>query len=395
LRLSLGRKTTRRLIQFGFLALTLIGVFVVKGNAERWCPFGGVEAIYTYVQEGDLVCSLGVSNFYVLGGVLLLTVLMRRAFCGYACPIGTISEWIQRGASWAGIRAVAVPEQLDRGLSLLKYPVLAIILFITWRAGELLFREFDPCYALISRHGEDITFWAYVAAGAIIVFSLFIVMPFCRWLCPLAAVLNPLSRVGLVRVKRDHEVCMDCGECSISCPMAIPVDRLKVVTAARCISCMNCLEVCPAEEENAIGWGPGRRRWPQAALVAALLVCLGTAVGATYVLPIASFTKTSGTRPDITTSVVFEVRDLDCRGRANMLMSFLYRDDEYALSGYLKVEAWPGPDPAALRITYDPALTSERSIQRAITEPYYNAGEDVWEMSPFEIVGYDPLAIDD
>ena len=79
-------------------------------------------------------------------------------------------------------------------LALLKYAVLAIILYATWSTGELLFRGYDPCYALISRHGEDITFWAYAVAGAIVVASLVIVVPFCRWFCPLAAGAQSSSR---------------------------------------------------------------------------------------------------------------------------------------------------------------------------------------------------------
>ena len=161
--------TTRRVVQLGFLALTIVGVYVVRGNAERWCPFGGVEALYTYATEGNLTCSLGVSNFFILGGVLAITLLLRRAFCGYMCPIGTISEWLRRAAAHLGIKTGRIPYALDRGLSLLKYGVLAIILYYTYTTAELMFRGFDPCYALISRHGEDITLWTYVVSGAILV----------------------------------------------------------------------------------------------------------------------------------------------------------------------------------------------------------------------------------
>ena len=81
--------------QIGFLALTLVFVFALQANAERFCPFGGVEAIYAYVTEGNTLCSVGVSNFFVLGGVLLSVVLLRRAFCGYACPVGTLQEGVR------------------------------------------------------------------------------------------------------------------------------------------------------------------------------------------------------------------------------------------------------------------------------------------------------------
>ena len=189
-------QATRKIIQAGFLGLTLLAVFVFRANAERWCPFGGVEALKTYVTEGSMPCSLAISNFYTLAGLLLVVLIVRRAFCSHICPIGTITEWIGKLGAKLGFKPRAVPARVDRWLSLLKYGVLALIVWVTWSAGELLFRTADPCYALLSRHGADITFWAYVVSGGVLIGALFTWMPFCRWLCPLAAVMNPLSRFG-------------------------------------------------------------------------------------------------------------------------------------------------------------------------------------------------------
>lgn len=394
-------KTTRRVVQFGFVALTIVGVFVVHGNAERWCPFGGVEAIYTYITEGNMVCSLGVSNFYILAAVLLITLLLRRAFCGYLCPIGAISEWLQAGAKRVGIKPAKVPYLLDRVLSKLKYLVLAIILYFTWTHGELEFRIADPCYALISRHGEDITFWAYVVAGAIVIGSLFVLIPFCRWLCPLAAVLHLFSRFGFTRIKRDAEACTDCGLCSKVCPTAILVDKVEEVTAARCMSCLSCVEVCPRKDEGALRWGPPKslgRSWPQAVLIAIMLVCVAGAVAAVYVFPMPSFIQVAKERSHIpaeTVTAELNVHNLGCRGNAALFCYFLERDDEYEVPGYLRTEAWPGPGIAPVRIIYDPTQTDEADIKTAITEPYYDSDAGFWRASPFEIEGYDPLGLDD
>ena len=223
----------------------LWGTFVWQANCERWCPFGGVEAIDSYAAEGDMLCSLGTSNFFILGGVVLMTLLLRRAFCGYVCPIGTLSEWLHGlGRRW-GLPEIRVAGKWDRLLSLSKYAVLAIVLWLTWRAGELVFRGFDPCYALdqsprdghhavgVRRVGCD---RGGVAAGE---------LPFCRWLCPFAAVLNPFSRFGLTRIRRHAESCRECGRVRESCPVAIPVDQLDQVQAARCLSCLNCIAACP------------------------------------------------------------------------------------------------------------------------------------------------------
>ena len=384
----------RRGIQVGFLGLTLVAVFLLGSNAEQWCPFGGVEAIYTYATEGNMVCSLGTSNFFALGGVLLMTLLLRRAFCGYLCPIGAISEGLRSAAGKLGIPAWKVPAWLDRLLSGLKYGVLAVILYFTWRAGELLFRGYDPCYALISRHGTDITAWAYVVSGAIALASLVIVLPFCRWFCPLAAVLNPFSGVALTRIKRDPWACTGCGRCTAACPMDIPVDRLEQVTAARCLSCFHCVDACPRPHDRALYWGPASRlgrRWPQAALLLLLLTTTAGAVSASYLFPLPSFVKSRGDAPARVASVEIKVADLTCRGRANLFFWYLERDDLFRLPGYLRVEAWPGPGLSEVRITYDPVEIDEQRIREAITEPYYNLHEDLWRPSPFRIDGYDPI----
>ena len=397
-------KNARRFVQAGLLALTLAGVFLLGANAEAWCPFGGVEAIYTYTAEGNLLCSLGISNFYALVAVFLTVLLLRRAFCGYLCPIGAISDWLGTLGSRCGLRRLRVPTTVDRGLALGKYVILAVILMATWQASELVFRGYCPAYALLGRHGADITFWAYVVAGAIAVVSLLVTMPFCRWFCPLAAVLNPISRFGLGRIKRNESACNRCGRCAASCPMAIPVDQLPQVTASRCLTYMNCVDACPRKAENALVWGPPNRlghAWPQAVVIVILLLCGGAAVAAAYMAPLPSFVKSHGRLPSRIATLDLRIQGLTCRGRANLLVGFLERDDMYRIQGsddnapgFYRLEAWPDPGTASVRITYDPAFSDDEAVKRAIVEPYYDMATDRWWQSPFVIEGYATPGLD-
>jgi len=404
-------KLTRRLVQLGFLLLTLMGVFVVRGHAERWCPFGGLEAAYDYTRQGNLICSLGVSNFYVLAGLLVLSLLARRVFCGYACPIGTISEWLHIGARRLMRTAFRAAGEPAAAVWHVRHRVDRVL------AGELVLRGFDPCYALLSRHGTDITVWAYALSGAIALASLFIMLPFCRWLCPLAAVLNPCARFGLLRIRRESAACADCGACARACPMGIRVDQVRQVTAARCTSCLDCLTACPKHADGAIGWGLPRRgmsgspatrgsstgrltrmssalRSPVLIIVFLLLACIGGAVGATYAFPLPSFVHTRGEVLSRAASVRLRIVGANCRHSCEQLAGYLLRDDDFEVRGYLRIEAWPDPAAGDVRITFDPGLTNEAALKRAITEPRYDRTTKRWRPSPFTVAGYDPLAND-
>ena len=385
-------KLTRFLCQAFFLSLTIVGTFVLLANCEKWCPFGGVESLYTYVSEGNMACSLGVSSFFILGATLLGVLLTRRAFCGYACPIGTVSSWTRSLSKAVGLKPIRVPTGLDRVLSLLKYPVLVLIIWFTWSAGELIFRAYCPAYALVGRNGEDITYWAYVVAGAIVVFSILLTLPFCRWLCPLAAVLNPISRLGVLRVQRDTTACVECGACAKACPMSIPVDRMEQVNSARCITCFDCVSSCP-DRADALRWGPfWGGHWPRWTVVGLLAGTILLAVGLWIVAPLPSFVKEREgfTPPEKTAQVELQIEGLICRGTCNKLYYFLTRDDYlYELPGYFKIEAWPDPVQGRVIITYDPEQTDETRIKEAITQPYYETESGVWWISPFTIDGYD------
>ncbi len=395
----------RRIVQFAFLAFTLVAVFLLSANAELWCPFGGVEACFEYVTQGTMLCSLGISNFYILGGLLAMTLLLRRAFCSHVCPIGTLSEWLGKVGAALKLPRLHIGGRSDRVLGLGKYVVLGLILWATLSVRELAFRTACPVYALISRHGTDITMWAYITAGAIALLSLVIVLPFCRWFCALAAVLTPLSKLGLARVKRDTASCSNCRRCAKACPMDIAVDQLPQVTAARCTSCLSCVEACPKAGEGALRWGPPNwlgRRWSQAVLFVVVVACIGAAAAAAYLAPLPSYVKSHGTPPAETATVELRVSDLTCRGRANLLFWFLERNDLYQLgstvpdqSTYFKLEAWPGPGWSRVRVTFDPDTADADMVRSAITEPYFNAHidplESRWMESPFKIEGYDPL----
>jgi len=178
--------------------------------------------------------------------------------------------------------------------------------------------------------------------------------------------------------------------------MAIPVDQVRTVTAARCTLCLDCIEACPQRDQGAIHFGPFKaidRKWSQALLVIIMLALTTAAVAASYAFPLASFVATRGDLPEQTAAVEFEIDGVRCQGTSTSLFSTMERKDQYRLKGYLKLETWPNPNLARVRVTYDPTLCNEDAVKKAITEILYDSDTDDWELPPFTIDGYDPLGL--
>lgn len=266
-----GLKHGRTLSQLLFLGATVwVGYQMMNGvrgaTIEKYCPFGGVETLIPWLNKTGTLCSLSTMNISILGGLLLITLLFKRAFCSHICPVGTVSEWISAFGRRFIITSRRLPRRLDRVLVWLKYVVLVLIVWGTVRVSELIFREVDPYYVLFTLgRGHGIAdgvlgIGAYSLAIVLFLFllSAFIPLAFCRYLCPLAACLNPFSKVGLARVHRNQESCIDCKKCDGACKWGIDISAMASVSSAECSNCQDCLRSCPVPETLTLRIGRSR-----------------------------------------------------------------------------------------------------------------------------------------
>ena len=88
-----------------------------------------------------------------------------------------------------------------------------------------------------------------VVLALVLLASLFVEMPFCKYACPLGAVLGVFNLVRIFMIRRNAATCIDCGVCDQVCPMNIPVSNRKVIRDHQCISCLECTSeyYCPEE----------------------------------------------------------------------------------------------------------------------------------------------------
>jgi len=227
-----------------------------RTGIETYCPFGGLESALSLFTQRTFTCATGERNLALFVALILLTLMARKSFCGWVCPIGALSEWFaalgrrliprrRRDRDKAPLHVFEPPRRWDRLLRWSRVPVLAAILYFTYRTGELIFRGYDPYYILFSFDGHDVKSWSYLLLGVVLAGVILVPMAWCRYLCPLGVSLWPFSVAGRLRLERNDAACTGCRACDRACPQGILVSRGSQVRSGECTLCFECTEVCP------------------------------------------------------------------------------------------------------------------------------------------------------
>jgi ferredoxin len=169
--------------------------------------------------------------------------------CGWICPLGSIQDLFGRLGKKIFKKRYNnfIPAGVDRALGYLRYVTLVLIVVQTTRMINLVFVKVDPYYALYHFWTGEALPSAIIVLAVVLLASLFMERPWCRWLCPFGAVQGIIQLVSPWKIRRDCEKCIDCGLCSKACPMNIDVARKKAVMDTRCNRCGECLAACPKE----------------------------------------------------------------------------------------------------------------------------------------------------
>ncbi len=264
----MSSRNVRLAVQMAFLAfMSWVGYRhqVLGGGpagvptVDAMCPFGGLESLYAFLGTGGWLRRVAPSALVLFVGVVLVTIIVGRVFCGWICPLGTIGELSALAGRKAGIRKASLPDVVDRPARYLKYLTLGIIIFLTWKTGTLVWRGLDPWVAWMHLSagigGLLENPWGYaVLFGAVIAASFFGIERFwCRYLCPLGGVLAIIQKLSFVKIRRNEARCVNCHACGRECPVGLDPETVPVVTSAECIACGRCAERCPVPDTLCFG----------------------------------------------------------------------------------------------------------------------------------------------
>lgn len=205
---------------------------------DTYCPFGAVASLPTTISTGGKYLPIVAdSSFILLGVVVVITLLAGGIFCGWLCPLGAIQDWIYALRKKIWKKNIVIPVKVDKYLRSLKYLLLLLILYMSTAKLMLWFKEFDP-YRNFFHWGVETEF-TFVAVGFIIITTILIERFWCRYLCPLGAIIQPLSKLGLIKVKKTDK-CTSCNLCMKNCGMG-----LADIGDLGCNNCLECVNDCP------------------------------------------------------------------------------------------------------------------------------------------------------
>jgi polyferredoxin len=255
-------------------------------GVDALCPFGGIEAAYTLIATGQLLQRVAISSFILLGAVLVTALIFRRGFCGYICPLGTLQEIFSRLGRRMFKRTYRLPAVVDGPARWLKYLVLVVVVIGSAKAAELIIRPYDPWVAYQHLSSAEVWTefpWGVGILGGMLLGALAFNRVFCKYLCPMGAVLGAISWLSFTRVRRNAETCINCHRCDRVCPVDLQVSNKTDITSPECLDCHECVNSCPVADTLVVG----KRRagsLPARTVLAATLAIFVVAVGTTSAL---------------------------------------------------------------------------------------------------------------
>ncbi|WMJ79944.1 4Fe-4S binding protein [Clostridium sp. MB40-C1] len=218
-------------------------------SVDALCPFGGLETLSTILKDGTYMQKITPSSFILLIAIIVLTFILGRAFCGYICPLGTIQSLITKIGKKLNIPQIKLNKSVDAVLRYAKYLVLFIVLFTTYKAGELILRPYDPWATFMHLSSGTEIFEEFliglIILITILISSLFIERAWCRYFCPLGAALSLTSLLRIFKVKRNSSTCVNCKACTHNCTMGLEIHSQDSTSSIECISCGECITSCP------------------------------------------------------------------------------------------------------------------------------------------------------
>ncbi|MBE0634457.1 4Fe-4S binding protein [Candidatus Bipolaricaulota bacterium] len=240
MKIAKGRRLGQSLgLLLGFFGATGIGMthLIFPGlhcYACPWaisiCPIGLAQNLIIF----------GTVPYYWIGMMVVYGLAAGRGFCGWFCPFGTLNDLLS-------FRKVKIRD----AVSYSKFLVLAATLIGAWLFADTIFCKLCPVasleasipYLFMGVAKVNRPFLIHMGTLAVTLVGMVLIARFwCRYLCPMGALLSLFNRVSFLKLRLDKTRCSGCAVCTTECPMGI--EPHYQYDNHNCIKCGRCVDSC-------------------------------------------------------------------------------------------------------------------------------------------------------
>ncbi len=312
-------QTLRQFTQFIFFSLFIYLLLKTQfpdsdyiGPVEIFFHFDPLLAITTFLSSHVFFTAFLFSLI-----TISITIFFGRVFCGWVCPLGAINQFFSfvflklkvrkkdkefKIISWKYLLFIFILVSSIFSLNLagifdplsLTVRSLTVSIFPSFNYAFSIFISFlsklkldfiadslaQLSYKFIINSHFNQGFFIGLIFLTIILLNLLTSRFWCKYICPLGALLGLISRLNFMKIEINKDTCIECNLCSMNCSgqaQPFPEEEWKIT---ECIYCFKCGALCPVKaidfkfkflpREKSINLE--RRKWVFTAVLGALAV---------------------------------------------------------------------------------------------------------------------------
>ena len=251
-------------------------------GAEGFLPISALMSLKYWIDTG-IINGIHPASIFILLAIVGVSIVLRKSFCSWLCPIGTLSESLWMLGQKIFRRNLTLPRWLDYPLRSLKYLLLFYFVYAISTMTVEALRVF--IYSPYNKVADIKMYLFFAEISTFALWTLIILMLlsvviknfWCRFLCPYGALLGVLSWLSPLKITRNFSTCIDCELCTKACPANINVHAVKRVRSDECTSCLLCVEACPVKNTLEMRLPKAKRAvptWVMGTLVAGVFVAI-------------------------------------------------------------------------------------------------------------------------
>jgi NosR/NirI family transcriptional regulator, nitrous oxide reductase regulator len=168
----------------------------------------------------------------------------RGAFCGWLCPFGALQELFAEISRRLRIKQWRIAPELDVHLRKLKYVSLAVIIAAAASQSAMAEKlaEVEPFKTSITLYfvrSAPFVIYALVLLGL----NLFVYKAFCRYLCPLGALMAIGGKLRILDWIPRRAACgSPCQLCKVKCRYGA-IEKSGAIQYDECFQCLDCVKI--------------------------------------------------------------------------------------------------------------------------------------------------------